>query len=315
MNRYAAYKKQKKTNKNKRKPNMNRILYLSFIICHFSFSPAGAQNDTLVINNPRRVTVISSDSLQHVIVNGKQGDDDFVYQNTIRLVDANYESNTSISRDHWELIPSVKIGKKSETAGGGHESHNVVTAHLGVGFTCPTHVDERLEFSTFKSWEFFATIVQLDHFFDRSERNFISLGLGIDWRNYRMTDDMLFTKAPDGNVTVEKFPLEFEPKFSRIKVFSLTATLRYEHDFGGGFAIGFGPVFNYNAYASIKTRYKFLGDKILHMEHDIRQRPFTIDWMLNMRIASFPFYVKYSNDDVLKDGGVRFRSLSFGLYL
>ena len=79
---------------------MNRIIYLSFIIWHLSFGSAAAQNDTLVINNPRKVTIISSDSLQRVIVNGKQGDDDFTYQNTIRLVDANYESNTSISRDH-----------------------------------------------------------------------------------------------------------------------------------------------------------------------------------------------------------------------
>ena len=72
---------------------------------------------------------------------------------------------------------------------------------------------------------------------------------------------------------------------------------------------------NFNTYASIKTRYKFLGDKIMHMEKNIRQRPVTIDWMLNMSVAGFPFYVKYSNDDVLKDGGVKFRSLSFGLYL
>ena len=293
---------------------MKYILSLFFI--SLFFSPAWAQNDTLVINHPRCVTVISSDSLQRVIVNGKQGDDDFVYQNTIRLVDANYESNTSISRDHWELIPSVKLGKKS-AEGNSHipRTYNALSAHFGVGFTCPTHVDERIDFSTFKSWEIFATVVQWDHYMDPRSRNCLSLGLGIDWKNYRMTDDMLFTKDHDGNVTVERFPLEFEPKFSRIKVFSLTATLRYEHDFGGGFAIGFGPVVNFNTYASIKTRYKFLGDKVKHMEKNIRQRPITIDWMLNMSLAGVPFYVKYSNDDVLKDGGVRFRSLSFGLYL
>ena len=298
---------------------MKRIALLSFIICHLSFSGVAAQNDTLVINDPHKVTIISSDSLQRVIVNGKRGDSDFVYQNTIRLVDANYESNVSISRDHWELIPSVKVGKKKgrehdDTAGNSRYS-NEITAHLGVGFTCPTQVDERIDFSTFKSWEFFATIAQWDHFLDRRERNILSLGLGIDWRNYRMTDNLLFTKAPDGNVTVEKFSQEFEPKFSRIKVFSLTATLRYEHDFGDGFSIGFGPVVNFNTYASIKTRYKFLGDKVKHVEKNIRQRPVTIDWMLNMSIADFPFYVKYSNDDVLKDGGIKFRSLSFGLYL
>ena len=290
---------------------MQHIAFLSSVIWLLSFSSAAAQTDTLVINHPQKVTVISNDSLQKVLVNGKQGDDDYVYQNTIRLVDANYESNVSISREHWELIPSVKIGRQHES----RQSSNAMTAHLGVGFTCPTRVDERIDFSTFKSWEFFATVVQWDHFFDRHEHNILSLGLGIDWRNYRMTDDLLFTKAPDGNVTVEKFPLEFEPKFSRIKVFSLTATLRYEHDFGDGFAIGFGPVFNYNAYASIKTRYKLLGDKVKHMEKNIRQRPFTIDWMLNISIADVPFYVKYSNDNVLKDSGIKFRSLSFGIYL
>ena len=93
---------------------MNRML-LSFIIYHLSFSGVAAQTDTLVINYPKKVTIISGDSLQHVVVKGKQGDDDFVYQNTIRLVDANYESNVSISREHWELIPSVKIGRRNES--------------------------------------------------------------------------------------------------------------------------------------------------------------------------------------------------------
>ena len=282
---------------------MKRIAFLSFVICCLSFSSIAAQTDTLVINEPNKVTIVSNDSLQRVIVNGRRGDSDFVYQNTIRLVDGNYESNVSISRDHWELIPSLPVGRSRKTDDDGTNRfghRNVITSHLGIGFTAPTKADSRLDFSTFKSWEFFANIIQWDHAMDRRWRDMFSFGLGIDWRNYRITDD---------------YPLEFEPKFSRIKVFSLTATLRYEHDFGYGFAIGFGPVVNFNTYASIKTRYKFLGEKQKRIEKNIRERPITIDWMLNMRIADFPFYVKYSNDDVLKDGGVKFRSLSFGLYL
>ena len=297
---------------------MKRIAFLSFVICHLSFSSVAAQTDTLVINEPNKVTIVSNDSLQRVIVNGRRGDSDFVYQNTIRLVDGNYESNVSISRDHWELIPSLPVGRSRKTDDDGTNRfghRNVITSHLGIGFTAQTKADSRLDFSTFKSWEFFANIIQWDHAMDRRWRDMFSFGLGIDWRNYRITDDMLFTKNMEGNVTVDRYPLDFEPKFSRIKVFSLTATLRYEHDFGYGFAIGFGPVVNFNTYASIKTRYKFLGEKQKRIEKNIRQRPITIDWMLNMRIADFPFYVKYSNDDVLKDGGVKFRSLSFGLYL
>ena len=115
---------------------MKRILYLSFIISHLSFSSVAAQNDTLVINNPRKVTVISGDSLQRVVVNGKQGDDNFVYQNTIRLVDANYESRTSISREHWDLIPSVRLGRHSDDPQNSNIFYNdILSAHLGLGFT------------------------------------------------------------------------------------------------------------------------------------------------------------------------------------
>ena len=39
---------------------MKRIAYLSFIICHLSFSSAVAQNDTLVINDPHKVTIVSN---------------------------------------------------------------------------------------------------------------------------------------------------------------------------------------------------------------------------------------------------------------
>ncbi|MCR4602604.1 MAG: hypothetical protein K5683_03590 [Prevotella sp.] len=291
---------------------MKQIHTALTIVLVLSAYSASAQSDTLVINNPHKVTIISNDSLQRVIVNGKQGDDDFNYQNTIRLVDANYESHTSISRDHWELIPSVRVGSRKDDE---QDYSNVISAHLGIGFTSPTHADDRLDFSTFKSLELITTIAQWDHFVDRRRRNMLSLGLGLNWRNYCMTGDRFFTKADGSDVTVARYPLTYEPKFSRIRIFALTATLRFEHDFGHGFAIGFGPVFNYNAHASIKNKYKFLGEKHERMEKNIRQRPFTIDWMLNMRIADIPLYVKYSNDDVLKDGGVKFKSLSFGLYL
>ena len=276
---------------------------------------AGAQeNDTVVIHNPKKVTIITGDSLQRIIVSGKEGDDKFTYQNTIRLVDSNYVSTTRIGRDRWELIPSVKVGKKKDGAEG-RTYENAISAHLGIGFTAPTNADARTDFSTFKSWEIFATIVQWDHYFERRHRNSVSLGFGIDWKNYRMTGDTRFVKAPDGNVALEKYPLQVSPDFSRIKVFSLTVNLGFTHSFDKDFWIGFGPVVNFNVYGSMLTEYSMYGDDIKRKEKDIRQRPITIDWMLRLGIMGVPFYLKYSGDNVLKDGGVKFRSLSFGLYL
>ena len=276
---------------------------------------AGAQeNDTVVIHNPRKVTIVTGDSLQRIIVSGKEGDDKFTYQNTIRLVDSNYVSTTRIGRDRWELIPSVKVGKKKDDTEG-RTYDNAISAHFGIGFTAPTKADARTDFSTFKSWEIFATIAQWDHYFERRHRNSVSLGFGIDWKNYRMTGDTRFVKAPDGNVVLEKYPLQVSPDFSRIKVFSLTANLGFTHSFDKDFWIGFGPVVNFNVYGSILTEYSMYGDDIKRKEKDIRQRPITIDWMLRLGIMGVPFYLKYSGDNVLKDGGVKFRSLSFGLYL
>ena len=75
---------------------------------------ATEENDTTVIKNARQVMVITNDSLQQVKVLGKENDDHYVYENTIQLVDSNYVSTTRIGRDRWELIPSVKVGKKKD---------------------------------------------------------------------------------------------------------------------------------------------------------------------------------------------------------
>ena len=293
---------------------MKRILYLSVIIFSFSFTVVAAQNDTVVIHNPKKVTIVTGDSLQKIIVTGKEGDDKFTYQNTIQLVDSNYVSTTRIGRDRWELIPSVKVGKKRDDENG-QTYYNEISSHFGIGFTAPTNADERTDFSTFKSWEIFATLLQWDHHFDRRKHNTVSLGFGIDWKNYRMTGDTRFTKAPDGNVVIEKYPMQVSPDFSRIKVFSLTTNLEYNHSFDDDFWIGFGPVVNFNVYGSVLTEYSMYGDDIRKLEKNIRQRPITIDWMLRLGLFGIPFYMKYSNDNVLKDGGIKFRSLSFGLYM
>jgi hypothetical protein len=292
---------------------MKRIVYLSFIIFPLSFSGVAAQNDTIVINNPKKVTIVTNDSLQRIIVTGKEDDDNFKYQNTIQLVDSNYVSTTRIGRERWELIPSMKVGKKNDMKKNGPS--NDLSAHLGIGFTAPTKADKQTDFSTFKSWEIFFTPIQWDHHFDARERNTVSLGLGLDWKNYRMTGDTRFTKGYDGDVVIEEYPLQVSPKFSRIKVFSLTAHFEYTHSFDKDFWIGFGPVVNFNTYASVLTKYKMYGDEVKKLEKNIRQRPITIDWMLRVGIFGVPLYMKYSNDNVLKDGGVKFRSLSFGLYL
>ena len=45
---------------------MKRIAILSFIISALSFSSIAAQTDTLVINHPQKVTIISNDYMNPI---------------------------------------------------------------------------------------------------------------------------------------------------------------------------------------------------------------------------------------------------------
>ena len=135
---------------------MKRLMAIALLAV--ATTASAQENDTVVIHNPKKVTIVTSDSLQKILVTGKEGDDKFTYQNTIQLVDSNYVSTTHIGRDRWELIPSVKVGKKRDD-GRGRGSSNSLSAHFGLGFTAPTNADARIDFSTFKSWEIFSDTV------------------------------------------------------------------------------------------------------------------------------------------------------------
>lgn len=127
---------------------MKTLLFIMMLAA--TLQAKAGDNDTLRINKPGNVTIITGDSLQKIIVTGKEGDDNFRYQNTIQLVDSNYVSTTRIGRDRWELIPSVEVGKRKDGTNSRGFS-NSLSAHFGIGFTAPTKADTRTDFSTFKS--------------------------------------------------------------------------------------------------------------------------------------------------------------------
>ena len=84
--------------------------------------------DTLIVNNPRKVTVITGDSLQTVRIEGRHDDPNFRYENTLQLVDSNYVSGLMLNGDNWEF--SLPIGKKHSD----EWVENEVTMHLGFGW-------------------------------------------------------------------------------------------------------------------------------------------------------------------------------------
>ena len=288
---------------------MKRLLFAAMMVT--ATTAFAAENDTLIIEKPQRVTIITNDSLQSIRVKGKEGDNHFDYQNTIQLIDSNYVSTETYNKSLWDLMP---FGQKNED----DDDNTELVMSLAAGFCTAVGTPDGISIPVGPSWEIDWTIAEFRYRLKEKMRHYLSVGFGLDWRNYRMTNQHRFVKDDNGNISVEGYPNGSNPKFSRIKVLSLTVPFQYHYYLkGNSFVKGFsfGPVLNFNTYSSIKTRYSVNGEKQKEFAKDLHKNPVTVDFMVKLRMKYFGFYAKYSPCNVLDTTyGPKFKSVSFGVY-
>lgn len=283
-----------------------KILSLLALMAITTGSHAAESQDTLVINRPHKVIVVSKDSLLKVQVLGRDSDSTYRYESMLQTVDSNYVSTSTISSDWGFSIGS--FGKKRNARRG-----TEVLSNLFIGFNAPSGPTP-MSFKPFESWELWWLIADFNIAPNRHGTE-LSAGIGIDWRNYRIDGRRQWVKAEDGTVTLSPLPDGADPVFSRVKVFSITFPLRY-HYYKNKWGFSIGPVFNLNTYASIKTRYKLQGEKKKAVYKDIHHAPFTVDFMGTLVTPWLNFYVKYAPCNVLESSyAPKFHSVSFGIYL
>lgn len=290
---------------------MKRILFLTLMAA--VTTAFAAENDTLVIEKPQRVTIITGDSLQSIRVKGKEGDNSFDYQNTIQLIDSNYVSTETYNKSLWDLMP---FGKKKDCEKRGNMQFALI-ASFSVGFTTAVGAADGVNIPVGPSWEFMWDIAQIQVRPWKERNHYFYTGFGLDWRNYRMTDQNRFVEQPDGQIVTTPYPQGSNPDFSRIKVLSLTVPFTYGFfPFKQGLFRGFeiGPVLNFNVYSSIKTRYSIDGEKQKDITKGLHRNPVTVDLMVKLQMKYFNIYAKYSPCNVLETAyGPKFRSVSFGV--
>ena len=84
-----------------------------FVCMVLAFSMAAkatpTDNDTVIVERPKKVRIITGDSVQSVEVWGKEGNQTFHYVSNIQLVDSNYVSTSAINDDTWSF--SIAGGK------------------------------------------------------------------------------------------------------------------------------------------------------------------------------------------------------------
>lgn len=150
----------------------------------------------------------------------------------------------------------------------------------------------------------------------------LSLGIGVDLRNYRMTGNQRFVE--DGTtkqITVENYPEETVPNFSKIHTRAATFNLKYIQDLGRGFRLAFGPelsvVNGRSGKHKIVTKYDNAQGEQKEKFKDIKTNKvgFNLVGVLNYK-SIVGVYAKYSPSNVLNPAfGPEFNTFSTGIML
>ena len=166
------------------------MLFLAALLPLMAQARNNNPQDTLVVNKPTKVTVITSDSAQTIYIQGKEGNPKYAYRNSIQLVDSNYVCTSTIDNDfNFSFGPFGRKQAKPQKY-----PSSETTMNFFVGFNAAPGMPQAADLHPFSSWEFWWLIADCGIYPWNSHHKF-TIGFGLDWRNYRIKGDTRFTKS------------------------------------------------------------------------------------------------------------------------
>ena len=146
------------------------------------------------------------------------------------------------------------------------------------------------------------------------KKDFMRIGFGFDWRNYRVTGFKMFQKDGQGVITMQDYPEGVEPKFSRIHTFSLAIPLKYYHYFNKHIYFAVGPELYFTPYGSLKTRYYENDESKKITAGNVHQNRFSVGVGAEVIIHHVGVYYKYNPFNVLNTSyGPKFSTMTAGI--
>ncbi len=271
--------------------------FLASLLCSIiSFSAyAETMGDTLVIENVKRVKIETRDTVQRIVINGAKDDPYFHYTQRVSIPDTSAVRRTIKSVKNLNKVPLLKKkeGKNSVD----------VAMHLLLGLNTMVGAEGGWSFKLFPAFEV-GLMAQAD-WHPYGEKNVWSLGFGIDWRNYRLSNNCDYMADLDGHtVTLHEF--------------SLQVPLMYTHYFtdkhGWGFSLG--AIANFNTGAHMRDIYSIENNDYTVKTKGIGQRKVTFDGIFVLHNPAIDLYCKYTPMKFFRNEcGPKMQQLSFGIYL
>lgn len=190
---------------------------------------------------------------------------------------------------------------------------NIYSGGLGLGWVDATSTPA--SFKTGRSLELqWLTVVGAKYNTGHGQR--ITAGIGIDWRNYHLSNNMRFTLASDGRLATLPYPDGSSSRSSRLRTFSLTVPVIFRQRLGAGIDIAAGIVTDFNVHASMATKYNDDAEGKIkeNASKHLHQVPVSVDLIAGLSFHRLGAYVKYSPCRVLKKGwGPEIKPLSAGI--
>jgi hypothetical protein len=287
---------------------------------------ARTQSDTLTVTNPSHVSVINTDSACVISIKGKEGNPDFAYRQVIPL-----GKTTPViineSETEWNFKMPFFSSNKSQTSKSNNDNSikkhrwenaapqlNIGLGLFGIGYVASLNTPQGMHTEMFDSYEFLGPRLMF-MYQPRMSRFSYGFGVGTNWKNFRMTDEVRFDREPNGNTVLTGYPEGVHIGFSRAKVFSWTVPFEVKYYLTDQVSLSASSIVNFNTYASLKTRYTMSeGQSVKELDTHLHQNPVTVDFMGHLKYGAFGLYVKYSPCNVFESGkGPKFQSWSTGI--
>lgn len=182
-----------------------------------------------------------------------------------------------------------------------------LSSSFSFGFISGVNQDEGVSIDMGQSYE-----IHWDNVFSAKakvgSRGLFDIGIGLDWRNYRMTNGSMFNEDEAGHISITNdTPL----KFSRIHTFSLSVPIKYYYQLGKHVYFGVGPELYFTPHASLKNRFD---KKNKTLDTHIHHNRFSFDVGAELMIRGIGVYYKYNPISVLDTNyGPKFSSMTVGI--